>query len=98
MQNAGIIEPVKFFDWAVPIVLILNFDGSLCICGDYKVTVNQVVLPGSYPLPNVDNLLTTQTRGEAFSKLDLAHAYQQLELDEDSKIVTTVNTLRGLYR
>ena len=35
--------------------------------------------------------------GEKFTKLDLAHAYQQLLLDEDSRRLLTVNTHRGLF-
>ena len=32
-----------------------------------------------------------------FSKLDLAHAYQQVCLDESSKHLTTINTHHGLF-
>ena len=33
-----------------------------------------------------------------FSKTDLSHAYQQVELDEDSQKYLTTNTHKGLYR
>ena len=33
-----------------------------------------------------------------FSKLDLAHAYQQLRLDADSRQYVTINTHKGLFR
>ena len=33
-----------------------------------------------------------------FSKLDLAHAYQQLELDDASKLLTTITTHKGLFK
>ncbi|KAJ8352134.1 hypothetical protein SKAU_G00236100 [Synaphobranchus kaupii] len=36
--------------------------------------------------------------GTSFSKLDLSHAYQQLQLDADSEQYLTINTHRGLYR
>ena len=36
--------------------------------------------------------------GKYFSKLDLSQAYLQLQLDDDSKKLVTVNTHRGLYQ
>ena len=33
-----------------------------------------------------------------FSKLDLAHAYQQVVLDEESTEIVTINTHKGLYK
>ena len=61
---------------------VLKSDASLHICGHYKQTVNQVTIPDKYPLPTVDDLLASLSGGKALTKLDLAHAYQQLVLDE----------------
>ena len=36
--------------------------------------------------------------GHVFSKLDLSHAYKQLESEEDSQVFTTVNTPKGLFK
>lgn len=35
--------------------------------------------------------------GEKYSQIDLAAAYQQVLLDDESKKYTTVNTLKGLF-
>lgn len=51
----------------------------------------------TYPLPNTEDLFATLTGAKLFTKLDLSHAYQQLELDNDSEKYLTVNTHRGLY-
>ena len=40
LQTAGVIKPVKFSEWAAPIVPVVKPDGSIRICGDYKVTIN----------------------------------------------------------
>ena len=37
-------------------------------------------------------------KGKHFSKLDLRQAYQQIELEEDSKRYVVINTQRGLFR
>ena len=90
--KADIIEPVQFTDWAVLIVPVLKSNGSVCICRDYKQTVNQVAVPDKHPLPKVEDLLASLAGGESFTKLDLANAYQQLALDEESSKLMTVNT------
>ena len=95
----GIISPVPHAEWAAPIVPVLKSDGQrVRICGDYKVTVNREAKPDSYPLPYIDDLFANLSGGKVFSKLDLVSAYQQIELDENSKQYTTINISRGLFQ
>ena len=54
-------------------------------------------LKHTYPLPRLEELLDTLSGGKIFSKIDLAAAYQQVLLDNDSKKYTTINTHRGLF-
>ena len=77
LQMAGVIQPVQFSDWAAPIVPVLKKDGSLRICGDLKLTFNQLANSNVYPLPKVDDLFATLSGGDNYTKLDLAQAYQQ---------------------
>ena len=98
MEAEGTIEKVQFSDWAAPIVPVLKPDNSVRICGDYKVTVNQVSKLDNYPIPKTDDLLADLSGGKYFTKLDLTQAYLQLELDDASKEYTTINTHKGLYR
>ena len=94
-----IISPVPHAEWAAPIVPVLKSDGQkVRICGDYKVTVNQEAKPDFYPLPCIDDLFANLSGGKVFSKLDLVSAYQQIELDENSKQYTTINTSRDLFQ
>ena len=37
-----------------PIVPVVKLNGTLRICGDYKVTVNSVSKHNKYPLPRID--------------------------------------------
>ena len=89
----GVIQPVKFAKFPV-----VKKDGTVRICGDYKLTINQVSSADPYPLPRIEYLFASLSGGKRFSKLDLSHAYQQLVLSEQSKQFTTINTHRGLYQ
>ena len=98
LVNEGILEPVQYSRWAAPIVPVVKSDGSVRICGDYKVTINQATKGDAHPIPRIDELFAKLSGGKVFSKLDLSHAYQQLVLDENSREYVTINTHRGLFR
>ena len=98
LEQDGIVTPVQFSNWATPIVPVVKGDGSIRICGDYKVTVNRAARLDTYPLPRFGDLFAALGRGKTFTKLDLAHAYQQIALEEESKEYATINTHKGLYR
>ena len=98
LVSEGTLEAVKFSEWAAPIVPVVKRDGSIRICGDDKVTINQVAQVDTYPLSLVQDILASLANGKSFMKLDLVHMYQQLPLNTDSRQYTTINTHRGLSR
>ena len=97
-RNQGIIEPVQMSDWAASIVPMLKRDGSVRICGDYKLTVNQAAKLDPYPLPRIEDLFSRLSAGKRFTKLDIAQTYQQIPLDENSRNSVSINTHKGLFR
>ena len=64
-----VIEPVRYSEWSTAIVAVLKTDGSIRICGDYKLTVNRVSHLEQYPIPTLDDLCDKQ-----YSKLDFSYA------------------------
>ena len=62
----GVIEKINFSEWGAPIVPVMKKDGSVRICGDYKMTVNQASKAESYPLPKIDDLLARWLVGRNF--------------------------------
>ena len=46
----------------------------------------------------MEELFSKLTGAEKFSKIDLQHAYLQMEVDEESKPLLTINTHKGLYQ
>lgn len=98
LAEEGTIEPVRFANWAAPIVPVLKADGSVRICGDYRITINQVAEKEEYPLPKVVDIFARLAGGQTFTKLDLSNAYQQVELEEQSKQFLVINTHMGLFQ
>lgn len=99
LENQGIYKRVEYSRWAAPIVPVAkNNNEGIRICGDYKQTVNRASPCDYYPLPRTEDIFATLKGGQKFSKLDLSHAYQQLELDAETQELLTVNTHQGLYQ
>lgn len=97
LEEEEIIYKGSQSDWAAPVVLVPKKDGSLRVCSDYKSTVNRCTDVDQYLLPNVKDIFSTLAGGQVFGKMDLSHAYQQVELDEDSQKYLTISTHKGLY-
>ena len=98
MEREGILEKVEHSEWATPIVCVPKQNGKVRVCGDYKVTLNPQLNVDQHPLPSPESMFSQLAGGKIFSKIDLAHAYQQLLLDDKSREYVTINTNRGLYR
>ena len=67
-------------------------DKTVRICGDYKVTLNQLIDMDRYPLPTAEDIFATLAGGKQFTTLDLSHAYTRLEVEDTSKEYLTLNT------
>ena len=98
LESDGIISPVSWSDWATPIVPIVKKDGSVRVCGDFKVTVNPQLNVEQYPLPRIDDVFASLAGGKRFSKIDLKQAYLQMEMDDESSALLTLNTHKGLFK
>ena len=99
LLNLGVIEPVETAECgATPIVPVLKPNGTVRICGDFKVTVNSYADLQRYPLPYPEELRAALTGGRIFSKVDMADAYLQMEVDLESRKYLAISTHKGLYR
>lgn len=98
LLDEGVITPIESSDWGTPLVPVLKSDGSVRICGDYKVTVNKAIINIRYPLPRIEDIFMKLNGGESFTKVDLSNAYNQIRLDEESAKLLTWSTHKGLYK
>ena len=92
-----IIEPVQYSEWAAPIVPVMKADRTVRICGDYKLTVNQLAKLDRYPIPRIEDLYAQLGKGTYYTKLDMRYAYEQIALHPDCHKYVTINTHRGLF-
>ncbi|KAL2088270.1 hypothetical protein ACEWY4_015169 [Coilia grayii] len=97
LETEGVISPIKYSEWAAPIVCVPKKGDRVRICGDYKVTINPWLNVEQYPLPRTQDLFAKLAGGQKFTKLDLSQAYQQVQLEEKSRRYLTINTHKGLY-
>ncbi|XP_063829223.1 uncharacterized protein LOC135078624 [Ostrinia nubilalis] len=64
LEAEGVISPVEDVGgWGTPIVPVRKQNGTIRICGDFKVTVNPVLSDDKYPLPRIEDLFSS-LRGE----------------------------------
>uniref|UniRef100_A0A5S6QAU4 RNA-directed DNA polymerase n=1 Tax=Trichuris muris TaxID=70415 RepID=A0A5S6QAU4_TRIMR len=98
LEKLGVISKVSHSNWAAPIVVVKKANGSFRVCADFSTGLNNMLELHQYPLPTPEELFTVLNGGRLFSKLDFADAYLQVEVEDNSKELLTINTHRGLYR
>ncbi|KAG5863498.1 hypothetical protein JTB14_025531 [Gonioctena quinquepunctata] len=59
---------------------------------------NEVIRRENYPLPVFDSIMTKLRKAKFFSRLDLEWAYHRIELDKESRPITTFITHKGMFR
>ena len=100
LENQDVIEKVpenEATPWVSPIVAVPKKDGQVRICVDMRLA-NEAIRRVRHPIPTVNDVSFAPNGAKFFSKLDLSQAYHQLELDEQSRYITTFSTHVGLYR
>lgn len=98
LESKGVISPIKDAEWGTPLVPVLKDNGKLRLCADYKITINKFVCDVKHPLPRIEELFAALQGGERFTKLDLASAYNQLELTDSTKLLLAWSTHKGIYK
>ena len=84
--------------WVSPIVYVPKpKPGKIRVCVDMH-QANKAIKRERHSMPTIDELITELSGASVFSKLDLNQGYNQLELDESSRYITTFAALLGLRR
>ena len=84
LKKDRVISRVDWSDWATPNLVVPKPNGTICLCGDFKMTINPVLKVDQYPLPKMEDIFAASGKGVLYSKIDLQWAYLQMELKEES--------------
>ena len=98
LEKQGVISPIEHANNASPVVWVKKPTGRYRMCCDFKATLNSNIMSDAYPLPTIEEISSKIGNCSLFSKLDLKCAYWQIELDDESKELSVINTHKGLYR
>lgn len=102
MLKNKVIEP-SISEYNSPILLVPkkslpgNPDKRWRLVIDYR-QLNKKLLADKFPLPRIDEILDQLGRARFFSCLDLLSGFHQIELDEESRDVTSFSTDQGSFR
>lgn len=97
LERDGVITPVEASEWASPVIIVVKKDQGIRMVIDCKVSINKIIVPNTYPLPVAQDLFATLSGSKIFCSLDLAGAYTQLRLSQNSRQIMIINTIKGLY-
>lgn len=87
LQKQDVITPVSHSDWAAPIVPVTKRDSSVRVCGDYKLTANEVLKIEMYPFHALRTCLPHSQGVKYFQ----SHAYLHQLVEEFQKYLV-INT------
>ena len=84
--------------WVSPLVAVAKDGGqAVRICVDMR-RANVAIGRERHPIPTAKEILYHMNGSTVFSKVDLRKGFHQLELEEDSRPITTFVTPWGLFR
>lgn len=102
LVNEGVLEEIDVVDtpveWSTPTVNIEKPNGSIRICGDFRVTLNPSLMSNNTLLPTFEQLTSKLANCKYFSIIDLKDAYLQLEVAEGDRKYLVISTHNGYYR
>ncbi|XP_062715467.1 uncharacterized protein LOC134291564 [Aedes albopictus] len=84
-------EPSK---WVSPTVVVVKDNGDIRLCIDMR-QVNKAIIRETHPLPTIEDIRWALNGAQYFTRLDIKDAFHQLELDDESKPLTTFITHKG---
>ena len=95
LVNKGVIKESQS-NYSPPIVIVPKKTGEICKCIDYR-KLNTKVKADLFPLPWIEEVLEVLGGAKLFTTLDLASAYNQIEVEPSDQHKTAFITPMGLF-
>ena len=101
MLEAGIITRSNS-SWSCPMLLVKKKRTDPSKPQTFRLALdlrllNAIIIPSSYPLPKIQNLLTNLSKHKYFTTLDLPSAYWQISLPENLQDKVSFTTPWGVF-
>ena len=78
-------------EWVSPLVVVPKSDGDIRISVDMR-RANEAIVRERHPIPTIEEVLYDLNGSTVFSKLDLKWGFHQIELEAESREITTFDT------
>ena len=94
-NSEGIIRPSRS-SWSATVVIVSKRNGGDRFCIDYR-KLNDVTSKFNWPLPHIDDLLSSLYGGMCFSLIDLRAGFWQVPVKESDKSKSAFVCHKGLF-
>ena len=95
MLQAGIIRHSSSA-YAAPIILVPKKDEGMRLVVDFR-KLNEKVIKNSYPLPNIEDVISQLGGCKYYSKIDMKAGFWQIGIKEEDKHKTAFTCFLGLF-
>ena len=99
-EELGVIERIEgATPWVSPLVVVPKpkSEGQIRVCVDMR-QANEAIVRERHITPTITELVNDLNGATLLSKLDLNQGYNQLELEQSSRYITTFSPHLGLWR
>ena len=98
LEKNDIIEKISGpTPWVSNVVAVPKPNNKVRLAIDMR-QANNAIMRERFPMPNIEETLQQMNGASVFTRLDLREAFQQIELRESSRYITTFVCHKGLYR
>ncbi|GFO29260.1 retrovirus-related pol polyprotein from transposon 412 [Plakobranchus ocellatus] len=92
LEEQDIIEEVESSTpWMRPIVVVHKKLVGVRLCVDMR-EANKAIERERHPMPTIEDMINDLNGSTVFSRIDLQQAFHQLELNKESRFITTFST------